>query len=434
LSGIKSLIKYSLVYLSSDVFSTGLLFIEMALISRALGIYEFGYYSAILAIVQTGYQLFVIKPYDMFFHYYSKYTAEQQSARSSLTILLFGSILLSSLLFIPINFLFFGVLNPLRETPIPWQLVILACMPLVFKAPEMFASAFFRQINKVKNYSGLLALRSILELSGVIVVLYWLGKKDVYSIFLVRTITMLMAAVIGVIIIVRNLKRIFPQSWNKFDCKLITGQWKRMLQFSIFSHMSSAWHSLYMSADTLVVSIILGDAPAGPFRIAKNFALLVMKVIDPVYNVVFPQLAQLWHTLTRVEFKRFLIKVSMVMAVINLPGYVVYHFTAPIFIPLIAGAHQAIAVLPSQIIMWAHLPLAILVWQKPLLMTVGKPGIYNIISLASALISFAMITILTVNHGLVGAAIGVAAYPLLLVVFSGSFLFVAKVINSNGGQ
>ena len=66
--------------------------------------------------------------------------------------------------------------------------------------------------------------------------------------------------------------------------------------------MSTAIRVLSREFDIIIIGGILGGAMAGLFKVAKQFANLLIRITDPLFYAIYPELAKLW---ANSQFQRF---------------------------------------------------------------------------------------------------------------------------------
>jgi O-antigen/teichoic acid export membrane protein len=60
--------------------------------------------------------------------------------------------------------------------------------------------------------------------------------------------------------------------------------------------------------DILIIGSVLGNAAAGMFKVAKQFANIIVKISDPLYEAIYPEFAKLSAQQNMKEFRRILIR------------------------------------------------------------------------------------------------------------------------------
>ncbi|MDW7710954.1 MAG: oligosaccharide flippase family protein [Deferrisomatales bacterium] len=68
---------------------------------------------------------------------------------------------------------------------------------------------------------------------------------------------------------------------------------KSLFRFMVITNLHGSVRMSSREVDTLIVGWLIGDVAAGMYKVAKLFSLILSKLSDPIYEVVYPELARL---------------------------------------------------------------------------------------------------------------------------------------------
>ena len=175
------------------------------------------------------------------------------------------------------------------------------------------------------------------------------------------------------------------------------------------TNMGGVVKGVSQEADTLLVGGLLGAAEAGLYKIAKQCAQVVFQLTEPLYRVLFPEIAKLWAKQDAASIQRLLRRLGL------LGGCA----ATAVLVSVIALGSQLLSLAFGEAFGQAH---AVLVWQMagvtvmvstfPLASALPATGQYRAafrITLSSLGFYLLVLAVLTRSAGLVGAG---AAYLL----------------------
>lgn len=428
----RKLLKDSSILFFAEGFSGAFLLGQMLLMARYMGAERFGTYAVILAFAQTINYLINIRTWDLLFHYFAAFRAQGKKDDAIATIKLSYCATIATAVFaIPASWLLAVIFEQILGIDYLSDYIILASLYLALRATEVFAHAFFRQFDKFLHFSVIVVTRTILDFGFVILLLVLNSNTDYSVIFIARSAAVGIGMIAFIYFGIRIMNQHFGTVWLKVPLKRLRAKTIEMLLFTAHSHATSVWSVAYWSLDILILGSLLGEAAVGIYRIAKTFSQLSLKLIDPIYNSVFPQLTKLWHSMTRSKFSHYLYKVSLLMAGIFIPTFIILQLIGTWLIPSIAGAAMGASITPAMILLWSQLPAAVFVWQKPLIIAIGKPGVYHSTTALAAIVSLLSIFIFVPAMEVEGAAWAVALFPIILVIANSAYILFTGTLKKN---
>jgi O-antigen/teichoic acid export membrane protein len=206
------------------------------------------------------------------------------------------------------------------------------------------------------------------------------------------------------------------------------GGWVRARAFDALHRFSGIWRFLIITnvqssvkqavteGDVLVVGGVLGSSAAGGFKVAKQFASVAGKLLGPMDQVMYLQLARLAAQGELGAFRRLIWRAGLIGAAIPMLLCIAFSVASPaIVVYTVGSAYRDIELvillyLLAVVLMHAASPL-----QRSLL-ALGRPELWLTISLASGLIYLILIVPLVWRQGLTGAPLAFGIYQALYAV------------------
>lgn len=306
------LLRNSALLLSGNVVSSVLALISFAITARVLGPQLFG----ILTIIQTYTRLI-----DRFFNFQSwsaliKYGAHalQEKEWDDLKGLFkIGFVLdmTTAVLGTALACLGAGVLSGMQgwgEEKTRWTL--LYCVVILFNVTGT-PVAILRLFDRFDILTALDVICAAVRL--VLVAVAFFLKAGFITYLMIWLVTDILAYVVLIPCACMELRRkgitgLFRQSLRDTFRKH-----KGILGFAFSTNLSTAMRVLSRELDVIIIGAVIGDAKAGLFKVAKQFASIFVRLTDPLFYASYPELAKLWAACAYKEFQRLTLR-SILMA------------------------------------------------------------------------------------------------------------------------
>ena len=111
----------------------------------------------------------------------------------------------------------------------------------------------------------------------------------------------------------------------------------------------------------------------GTYRIAKSFMSALWTLSDPVFLVIYPEVARMWARRQFAEIRSFVKKITVILGGSALAAYAAASLIVPILIISWMGPEYRDAGSMFRWMTWGLVVWAPLVWVNPLLMAAGRP-------------------------------------------------------------
>lgn len=195
-----------------------------------------------------------------------------------------------------------------------------------------------------------------------------------------------------------------------------------LLSFVISTNLSLSLRQGVREADTMVVGATLGDAAAGVYKIAKQFAGILGKVADPLYQAVFPELARLWSAGRIVAFRALIVKATVFTSAGSALALLGFMALGELFIRLtvgdeyVSGHGVMVAYMLGTVIAVAGFALS------PAMLAMGRPRPGLVATFVSTIVYFPLLFWLIHIQGLIGAGLAYVAHYVVWTAIMGTLV------------
>lgn len=185
-----------------------------------------------------------------------------------------------------------------------------------------------------------------------------------------------------------------------------------LLSFVLTSNINASIRMTTRELDLLLVGAVLDVRSAGLYKIAKQFALVLSKVVDPLYQAIYPELTKLWSESRHAAFAALIKRSSAFAGGLGVAIWLFFAFLGTKVLRHTAGVEYIDA---HGILSVYMLAIVISVWSVPLqpaMLAQGRPNVSLRVGIASTLLYFASFPYLTAMFGLTGAGWAYVLYYL----------------------
>jgi O-antigen/teichoic acid export membrane protein len=180
-------------------------------------------------------------------------------------------------------------------------------------------------------------------------------------------------------------------------------------RFTIHNSATALLLLVTRQVDILILSVFHAPREVGLFRMAKNFGQLILRLSDPVYHAIYPELVRLAAAGSAADLRRFIARTMRIVLLVVVPaGLLCILLARPILEHLVGreftGAERAL-----QIVVAGSLIHAVFLWARPLVLATGRPHLSTLAQAAGVLVLGLGSLLLVPRLGAVGSAITFAA-------------------------
>lgn len=396
---VRRIAKNTLVLTAADIISKILSFILVVYIARYLGDVGFGKYSFAFAFTSLFLILSDLGLGTVTIREVARDKSEASKYLGNTAIIkFFLSLLTFSLIFIVIN-----LMNYPRDTTIAVYIIGLS---LVIGSFSGVFRSMFHAFERMEYDALLAVMEKIIVVSlGVFVLLSGYGLVALVSVFLIGSIFNLSASVL---VTFKKFAR------PKFEIDL--SFWKNIIKESIPFATALIFVSIYFYIDSVMLSVMKGDAVVGWYNAAYNLLLALIFIPSIFMMAVFPVISGFFKT-SKDSLKIVYEKSSKYLFTIALPIVVGTVLLAENIIYFIYGNVFSHSILALQILIWTFLLISVNAVLYNILGAINRQVTIMKVTAACAFVNVVLNLILIPKLSLIGASIATVATEIMLFVF-----------------
>ena len=367
-------------------------------IARSLGPVIFGEYSFALAFTaifavfsDLGYNTLLIREVARDKSQASKYLNNVLCMRALLSLIIFA------LIVITIN---------VMDYPADTKNVVylFGIYTLIVSFSAVF-KVTFRAFEKMEYEAGITILSSIIRVSlGLLVLFLGYGLIELAFVFL-------LSGAFDLLLSFLVCERRFVKPKIEFDFDF----WKSTIKIALPLSMLSIFALIYVRTDTIMLSVMKGDAVVGWYNAAYNLVLGFSPIPLLFMNALFPLMSS-YSVSSKDSLKIIYEKSFKYLFILGLPLAVGITLLADRFILLFYGQQFYPSIIVLQILAWNVLLAFLHSCLGFILVTLGKQNRMAVIAGCTALINVILNLFLIPSFSYVGAAIATITTEVFIIV------------------
>ena len=395
---------------ASGIFSA----IQTVVIARILGVSDYGLLSLILAYVAVLNMFFDLKVWETATKYIGTYweAGEHDKARSMIKlsfILDIGSGVVAFIIAILSAKL---ISTYIIHSPQAYVFIWIYSISLFVDTANSTSDAILRVFDRFKNIAFINSFQKFFRLIVVVALLYsGLGIKGVLYGFILASFV---GFSVRMWLVMKTLKHNDLQGWLSADISLIRDQWKGIAWFlgnTSFIATLKTGNERYLGI--LILGYFAGKDAVAFYKIASSIASVVNRIVDPIYEAIYPELVKLASSNAIEDFKNMIKSTTKSLVLIIIPiGVIIIIFAEPI-ISLVFGKDYVPATSALRILAAAVLIIRCTFWINPALLSMGRPGLRTIMGVISTFIYLVLMFLLVPGYSYMGAAFAFLGYSIV---------------------
>ncbi len=395
---------------ASGIFSA----IQTVVVARILGVSDYGLLSLILAYVAVLNMFFDLKVWETATKYIGTYweTGEHDKARSMIKlsyILDIGSGVVAFIIAILSAKL---ISTYIIHSPQAYVFIWIYSISLFVDTANSTSDAILRVFDRFKNIAFINSFQKFFRLIVVVALLYsGLGIRGVLYGFILASFV---GFSVRMWLVMKTLKHNDLQGWLSADISLIRDQWKGIAWFlgnTSFIATLKTGNERYLGI--LILGYFAGKDAVAFYKIASSVASVVNRIVDPIYEAIYPELVKLASSNTIEDFKNMIKSTTKSLVLIIIPiGVIIIIFAEPI-ISLVFGKDYVPATNALRILAAAVLIVRCTFWINPALLSMGRPGLRTIMGVISTFIYLVLMFLLVPGYSYMGAAFAFLGYSIV---------------------
>jgi len=395
---------------ASGIFSA----IQTVVIARILGVSDYGLLSLILAYVAVLNMFFDLKVWETATKYIGTYweTGEHDKARSMIKlsyILDIGSGVVAFIIAILSAKL---ISTYIIHSPEAYVFIWIYSISLFVDTANSTSDAILRVFDRFKNIAFINSFQKFFRLIVVVALLYsGLGIRGVLYGFILASFV---GFSVRMWLVMKTLKHNDLQGWLSADISLIRDQWKGIAWFlgnTSFIATLKTGNERYLGI--LILGYFAGKDAVAFYKIASSIASVVNRIVDPIYEAIYPELVKLASSNAIEDFKNMIKSTTKSLVLIIIPiGVIIIIFAEPI-ISLVFGKDYVPATNALRILAAAVLIVRCTFWINPALLSMGRPGLRTIMGVISTFVYLVLMFLLVPGYSYMGAAFAFLGYSIV---------------------
>jgi O-antigen/teichoic acid export membrane protein len=168
----------------------------------------------------------------------------------------------------------------------------------------------------------------------------------------------------------------------------------------------------------LFLGYFSGKEAAGYYKVAKSFVKLISRIMEPIYEAIYPELVKILTVNSLKDFKRLLKYSTKNLVKFTIPAAIVVLIFANPIISLIFGKQYLPAANTLRVIAVAALISQLTFWIGPSLLALGRPGLRTVMLITSNTSYVALLFLLVPKYSYIGAAFAFVGFAIIKSLIS----------------
>jgi len=396
--------------------------LEVVILARMLGVNKYGLFILVVAYVDILDRLFDFRVWETATKYIGSYWAEGDNERV-LSVIKFSYLvnLFAGIVGLVITVLTAKLADKyFIHTPDSYYFIYIYAFSMLFNTANYTSDAILRIFDKFRAIAFISTYYSFFKLAAVVIALFTgLGIEFILFAYVAASFT---ALVIRLTLVSKTLNEKRLYKWWNGKIFLIKDKWK---EIGWFLGNTSFAGTLKMANDEYLGVLLLGywsgkDAVAY-YKVAKSFVKLMLRIEDPLYETIYPELVRFTKLNAMQDLKDLVIFAVKKLMTYVVPLVILVLVFASFIISLIYGKEYLDAVNALRIVTIAGFISLSIFWINPVLLSFGKPGIRNVVDIVTMTAFVIMLFVLVKDYSYMGAAfafLGSVIVRLLVSVYA----------------
>ncbi len=388
--------------------------IQTIVIARMLGVSDYGLLTLVVAYISVLNMFFDLKVWETATKYIGTYLekGEPDKTRSMIKlsyILDIGSGIVAFIIAIVSAKL---ISTYVIHSPDAYILIWIFSISLFIDTANSTSDAILRVFDRFKSIAFINSFQKLFRLLVVVGLLFaGFGIEGVLYGFILASF---IGFTIRMWIVVKTLYENDLQGWLSADLGLIRDQWKGIVWFlgnTSFIATLKTGNERYLGV--MILGYFAGKDAVAYYKIASTVASLANKVVDPLYEAIYPELVKFTSSNAIKDFKKMIKSTtkSLVLIIVPLTAIIII-FAEPI-VRLVFGTEYVPATNALRILAVAVLIVRFTFWINPALLAMGRPGLRTILGVITTTLYLILMLLLVPPYSYFGAAFAFLGYALL---------------------
>lgn len=379
--------------------------IELVILARVLGLEQFGLFSLVIAYVNIINRLFDFRVWEASIKYVGEFL-ERRQYENVVSMIKFSYLVdvASGIIAFVLSISIAGYGNEIfvkSENGV--ELIIIYSVFLLVSTANTTSEALFRVFDKFKTITFVNTFEALFRLLLVCIVLYLgYGIKGVLYAYIASAffIFIFRQYFVQKILRERNLQNWLLSPLNPLYDRLREICWF-LLNTSFIATLKMANEG---NVAVLFLGHFFGSQAAGLYRVARSVIKLMSKLVDPVYEAIYPKLVSL-SSGNLFDKSAGIIKYALKSLLkFTLPVAAVILIFTELLINIIFGHEYMDAANTMRVLTVATLFSGATFWVTPSLLALGRPGFRTALALFNTVVYVLLLVIFVPVYSYIGAA------------------------------
>ncbi|MFW6015711.1 MAG: lipopolysaccharide biosynthesis protein [bacterium] len=188
-----------------------------------------------------------------------------------------------------------------------------------------------RIYNKFKYFSIQKLAVSLVKLVGIIFAYFF--KLDFYAILLINLITDIIGHILLIVIAYTVLHKNGISKWWNQRVKIKNN----FFYFALWTNLSSTLTIPSKQLDVFIVSSVLSVEMVGIYKGFKQIASMVGRLVNPIYQSIYPELAAIIAKNDSRSAIKIAIKTSIIISIVIIPLIAISGLSSPLWLEILFG-------------------------------------------------------------------------------------------------
>ena len=389
--------------LGSNTVTAGIAFVQGILITRLLGVEQYGVLGIVMTFVSMAKRLTSFRMNEFIVKYTSDFLVQDRRDIAAATLKL-GYLLEGAG-----SFLSFGVACLIAPYAAKWFIGNTSAVGYIYGYAAILLIGFIGETSRgvlqtfkqFRQLSLLTILAQAVTFIGVVIafanhtgiggvlIAYFIGRA-VSSVTLMVSAWQLACAHIG--------------KWWKTSLGCLSGQRRTMFKFALHTNIGATLSLVIKDSDALWLGFFRNPIEVGYYKLATSLASLILMPVSPLSQTIYPEITEVF---AKNQFKKSLglfRRGSLIALTWVFPTIVGFVFMGAFFITCLYGADFLPAHPAAVILLVGQGFAATIFWTRPALLSLGRPDYVVRIALLALVLKVAMVLLLVPRLGYIAIA------------------------------
>ena len=397
--------------------------IQTVVVARLLGVSDYGLLTLVIAYISILNMFFDLKVWETATKYIGTYLekGELDKTRSMIKlsyILDIGSGIIAFIIAILSAKLISAYVI---KSPDAYVLIWIFSISLFIDTANSTSDAILRVFDRFKTIAFINSSQKLLRL--LIVAGFLLAGFGIKGVLYGFIIASFLGFAVRMWAVVKTLDESGLQGWLGAKIGLVKDEWKGIAWFlgnTSFIATLKTGNEKYLGV--MILGYFAGKDAVAYYKIASSVASIINKVVDPLYEAIYPELVKFTTVNAYKDFKKMIKSSTKALVLIIIPAAVIMIIFAEPIVKIVFGSDYLPATNALRIMAAAVLILKLTFWINPALLSMNRPGLRTILGLISTAFYLILMFVLSPAYSYIGAAFAFLGYAILRSGLSFKFI------------